>query len=89
MVKEVDAQEKRARQEGKASGGGISSIAGGRGKEVFPTAPWVAGEYVIVEPLHLIPDLKRRTILRPASPFVYGRVVEALAYDEIIIGDPE
>jgi hypothetical protein len=50
--------------------GGISGIAGGGGKEVFPTAPWAAGGYVIVEPFHLIPDFKRRTILRSISPFV-------------------
>jgi hypothetical protein len=43
MVKEVDAQEKRARQERKASGGGISSIAGGVGGRFFPLPPgrWV------------------------------------------------
>jgi hypothetical protein len=70
MVEEAGAQGKCARQEGKASGGGISGIAGGRGKEVFPTAPWAAGEYVIVESLHLTPHLKRRTTLWPASPFV-------------------
>jgi hypothetical protein len=39
MVEEVDAQEKRARQEGKASGGGISGIAGGGGKNLLPTPP--------------------------------------------------
>jgi hypothetical protein len=36
MVEKAGAQGKRARREGKASGGGISGIAGGGGKEVFP-----------------------------------------------------
>jgi hypothetical protein len=53
MVEEVDAQEKRARQEGKASGGGISGIAGGVGRRFFPPPPGRGGGYVIVELLQL------------------------------------
>jgi hypothetical protein len=41
----------------------------GAGEGGFSHRPWAVGEYVIVEPLHLIPHLKHRTSLSPTPPF--------------------